>query len=269
MKIRKFSDEKIQLLIIQGSPRSKDSCANQDSKSSNIIDSVIDKWSPFIDFDIIDLSVGKKPRIQPCKGCISTSGGMHCHWKCSCFGKNMETPDLMYEDDIYDRLEKCDAFLVVTPIHWYSVTSQVKALFDRLVCANQTITKDQAEEIFGKGNIKDSELTSRAEMSENHKHLLKNHLEGKIASFFAHGDDGGMDYDGNPPYTGDKSWDIRNSVMPLVHQCRYSGIECPDDLVEAIYVDKDKKYSESNVLINPELISRIDKLIEKILLKFN
>ena len=84
----------------------------------------------------------------------------------------------MYEADIYTKLEQCDGFLVITPIHWYSVSTQVKAMFDRLVCANQTITKDQAEEIFGKGNIKKSELVGSAELSGQYKHLLKNHLEG-------------------------------------------------------------------------------------------
>jgi multimeric flavodoxin WrbA len=193
--------------------------------------------------------------------------GIKIH-NCSCYSKSSETkPDLMYESDIYDKLEECDGFLVITPIHWYSVSSQVKAMFDRLVCANQTITKNQALEIFGEGNIKNSELTGRAELSGEYKHLLKNHLEGKWAAFYAQGDDGANDYNGNQPDTGDKMWDVKNVVMPLVYQCRYSGMNAPDDLVESFYTNKGIDYYQSNLDMNenPEFISKADLLIEKLI----
>lgn len=267
MNIRKLGDYRPKVLIFNGSPRSLKSCANQSSKTQKLVDWTIDKWMPFIDFEYIDLSVGKV-NIQPCKGCVSTSNGFHCHFSCSCFEKGSKNfPDLMYEADIYRKLEECDAFVIVSPIHWYSVSTQVKAMFDRLVCVNQTLTKEQAEEIFGKGNIKNSEITGKTELQEKYKHLLKNHLEGKWAAFFVHGDDGANDYDGRPPYTGDKEWDVRNSVMPLVHQVRYSGINCPDDLVEAFYVNKKKPYYQANLDFEEtnEFFERMDSLIERLL----
>jgi multimeric flavodoxin WrbA len=265
MIIRKLGDTKPKVLLFQGSPRKEKSCSNQTSKSEKICKYILDKWSPFVNFEYVDLSVGPIT-VQPCKGCVSTSNGMHCHWKCSCYIKNSKhTPDLMYEADIYDKLEQCDAFLVVSPVHWYSVSTQVKAMFDRLVCANLTITKDQAIEIFGDGNIKTADMTGQAELEGKYKHLLKNHLEGKVASFYVHGDDGANDYDGNQPYTGDLSWDVRNSVMPLVYQCRYSGIDCPDDLVEAFYINKGLDYYEANLQPNQELFDRADNLMERIM----
>jgi multimeric flavodoxin WrbA len=267
MQIRKFTDRKPHILIFQGSPRRLNSCANQIPKSQIVAEYILEKWMPFADFEFIDLSVGKV-NIQPCKGCISTSNGMHCHWKCTCFSKgNIDKPDLMYEADIYDKLEKCDGFLIITPIHWYSVSTQVKAMFDRLVCANQTITKDQALKIFGKGNIKNSELTGRAELSKQYNHLLKNQLEGKWAAFYAHGDDGANDYDGNQPEIGDKFWDVKNAVMPLVYQCRYSGINCPDDLVESFYINKGKEYYKANIDMPStfEFFQKADVLIEKLI----
>lgn len=265
MIIRKLSDKKPHILVFQGSPRREDSCANMESKSHKVVEYLVDKWSPFVDFEVIDLSVGKV-NIQPCKGCVSSANGMHCHWKCSCYMKGDENkPDLMYEANIYDKLEECDGFLIVSPIHWYSVSSQVKAMFDRLVCANLTITVEEALQIFGKGNIKNSELTGRAELSGEYKHLLRNHLQGKLAAFYVHGDDGANDYNGNPPDTSDKNWDVRNSVMPLVYQCRYSGINSPDDLVEAFYVNKGIDYYQSNLEINPEMFQRMDSLIEKMI----
>lgn len=265
MIIRKISDTKPNILVFQGSPRSEDSCANQTPKSAKVIDWVVEKYSPFIDFDVIDLSV-RKTIIQPCKGCVSTSNGFHCHWKCTCFKKGSEEyPDLMYEADIYDKLEQCDGFLVVSPIHWYSVSSQVKAMFDRLVCANLTITKEEALKLFGEGNIKTADLTGQAELSERYKSMLRNHLEGKFAAFYVHGDDGAADYDGNQPNIGDKMWDVRNSVMPIVYQCRYSGMISPDELVEAFYVNKGIKYYQSNMTENAEMYERMDRLVDRML----
>ena len=185
--------QKKKVLLFQGSPRSEESCAGQESKSEKLINYVLEYWSEVFDFEVINLAV-KDVTISPCKGCVSTSNGMHCHWKCSCYAKGMEIPDLIYEEDVYDKLENCDAFVVVSPINWYSVSTQVKALFDRLVCANLTITKDQADQIFGEKNIKNAELTGRAEISGKYKNLLKNHLAGKFAAFYVHGDDGASDY---------------------------------------------------------------------------
>jgi len=266
MIIRKLTDKKPNILIFQGSPRKEDSCANQTSKSEKLIKYLYDKWSNFAKIEVIDLGIGDVV-VQPCKGCVSTANGMHCHWKCSCYSLNSENKkDLMYEAFIYDRLENCDGFLVISPIHWYSVSSQVKAMFDRLVCANQTITKEQSLEIFGKGNTKDSKLTGRAELSGKWRHLLKNHLEGKWASFIVHGDDGANDYEGQtPPYTNDTMWNIQNSVMPLVYQCRYSGMNCPDDLVESIYINKGIPYYQGNKSPLDELHSIGDKVFERLL----
>jgi multimeric flavodoxin WrbA/intein/homing endonuclease len=192
--------------------------------------------------------------------------GIKIH-NCSCYSKESKIPDLMYEADVYDKLEKCDGFIIITPIHWYSVSTQVKAMFDRLVCANQTITKEQALEIFGQGNIKNSTLTGEAELSGEFKHLLKNHLEGKWAGFYAHGDDGANDYDGNQPETGDKSWDVKNAVLPLVYQCRYSGINSPDDLIESFYINKGIDYYQANLDFDKstEFLKRADSLIERMI----
>ena len=267
MIIRKLGDRKPKIVIFNGSPRRLKSCANQTSKTQKLVEYAIEKYLPFVDFDVIDLSVGKV-NIQPCKGCISTANGFHCHFPCSCYAKGSKVQtDLMYEADIYKKLEECDGFIVVSPIHWYSVSTQVKAMFDRLVCANQTITQEQAVEIFGSGNAKKAELTGNAEIYGQYKHLLKNHLKGKWAAFYVHGDDGANDYDGNPPHTGDKMWDVKNSVMPLVYQCRYSEINCPDDLVEAFYINQGKSYYQANLDMptESEFFIKMDNLMEKLL----
>ena len=137
MIIRKLGDKKPKVVLFQGSPRDKETCPNMDSKTHTIVEYMVENWSPFINFKVIDLSVNqyKKPIIQPCKGCVSTAGGYHCHFPCSCYNKgDQKLPDLMHELDVYKHLQESDAFIVVSPIHWHSLSAQIKTMFDRLVC---------------------------------------------------------------------------------------------------------------------------------------
>ena len=141
-------------------------------------------------------------------------------------------------------------------------------MFDRLVCVNQTITTEQAIELFGKGNIKDSSITGNTELTNKSRHLLKNHLAGKVGSFYCHGDNGASDYKGEEkPYTGEEMWDMKNAIMPLVFQCRYSEIEVPDQLIECFYINEGKEYYQANIDFEktPEFIERADNLVERLL----
>lgn len=243
------------ILIIQGSPRNINSCPNMWSKTKRVIKYTIKNF-PYKDnvkFDYLDLSLdGVKPTIQPCKACYSTAGGYHCHWPCSCYAKGQD--DLMYENNVYDKFKKCDGFILYTPVNWYSVPSQVKAMFDRLVCANLTLDEEFIEKKIGVDNIKNSKYTRP--LSESHKYdkYLKNHLEGKYAAFFIHGDGGADDYyDREKPksfITSEKLDKVistpKFAIMPIVNQCRYSGINVPNDLIETSIEGKDKTYSENN-----------------------
>lgn len=276
MIVRKLGDKKPKVLVFQGSPRDKDTCPNMDSKSHNIVEHMTTKWSPFIDFDIIDLAVNqsKKSTIQPCKGCISTAGGYHCHFPCSCYFKNDETkPDLMKDLNVYELLQECDAFIIVSPIHWHALTAQVKTLFDRLVCTNQTLAVEDAKNLMGPDNIKNSDITGRYSKSGKYENLLRNHLEGKFAGFYVHGDDGAKDYTKNElpesydilsdPFSGDP----KATVIPYILQMKYSGVFVPDDLVEAFYINKDVDYYTANKTYSKEkeFIERADNLIENLL----
>jgi multimeric flavodoxin WrbA len=277
MKVRKLSGIKPKVLIFQGSPRDKDTCPNMDSKTHKVIEYIINKWSPFINFKVIDLSVNqsKKPIIQPCKGCVSTAGGFHCHFKCSCYFKgNKKQPDLLQELDVYTLLQECDAFIVFSPIHWYSLSSQVKTLFDRLVCINQTLTIDDAKKIMGADNIKNSEVTGAFAKSGKYDDMLRNHLEGKYAGFYVHGDDGADDYEGkempesyNDVIHDNFSIDPKSVVMPFVMQMKYSGVFVPDDLIQTFYINKGVDYYTANKTFdkNKEFFDRAESLIENLL----
>lgn len=276
MKIRKLSDKKWKILLFQGSSRDKDTCPGMISKTQKIVDYVIDKWSPFIDFDFVDLAVNHSKRsiIQPCKGCVSTSS-YHCHWKCSCFKQNdLKRPDLLHDEDVYGRLEKNDGFLIFSPIHWHAPTTQVKALFDRLVCANMTLTTTDALSVLGKGNLKNAEITGQKSLDGEYDHLLKNHLEGKVAGFYIHGDMGANEYtETDSPEAFNKKeenkWfgDAKSTIMPIVMQCKYSGIEAPNNLIQAFYTNKGEAYYKANLDFeeNDEFIKKADELIENLL----
>lgn len=277
MKVRKLGDYKPKVLIFQGSPRDKDTCPNMESKTHKVVEYIKSKWSTFVNFHEIDLSVNqnKRPTIQPCKGCISTAGGYHCHFACSCYFKgDSKKPDLLKELDVYDLLQECDAFIVVSPIHWHSLSSQVKLLFDRLVCINQTLTVEDAKKLMGKDNIKNSEVTGKFSRSGKYDDMLRNHLEGKVAGFYVHGDDGADDYEGKefPESYQDVLDDgfgknPKNVVMPFVMQLKYSGVFVPDELVEAFYINKNVNYYVANKNFNKEqeFFDRADSLIDNLL----
>lgn len=263
--------EKIKILVVQGSPRTKKSCSGGDSKTEYLMKQAIKSLDKNVDVDVLDLSLtDDEPKVQPCKGCIGTANGFQCHWPCSCYGKDDKTcPDLMHDENVYDRIKKADGFAVFTPIHWYAVSSQVKAMFDRLVCANLTLTVEAAKAIT-KDDIKNPKKNIELEKSGEYSALLKNHLEGKIGAFFIHGNDGANDYKGRrfPLAMSDTKHDItpKESVMPIVLQCRYSGIFVPDHLIEAIVFGYNEPYSLSNDKIdsNEKAIKSSIKLLNNL-----
>lgn len=263
-------EDQVRIVVIQGSARHEDSCPDQWGKTRRLVQRAIEDPPEGVEFDVIDLAVkGDGNIVQPCKSCVSTSGGFHCHWACSCYSKNSrDLPDFMHNENIYDRLQKADGFVVFTPINWYGPSSVVKSFFDRLVCANLTLTVEDAARLTG-DDIKNSEKTRALEKGGKHGHLLKNHLEGKFAAFFAHGDDGGADYREvgtpearNSPAMPDSYKDklVRtearasegpvngpeHAVLPLVWQCRYSGINVPDDLVGGMHINRGFSYASGN-----------------------
>ena len=249
----KENNATVNIVAFQGSPRTKESCSGGDSKTSFLLNKAIQELTNDVKVTLIDLKVmDTDPQVRPCKGCIGTSNGFHCHYPCSCFDKNDGTNDLMHEKDVYKKLEKADGFVVFTPVHWYGPSSQVKALFDRLVCTNLTLTREDAKKIYGK-DIKDPKKTIEAEQSGKYRDLLKNHYEGKVAAFFIHGDDGADDYSNRrkPLSMADmKNQDYispKEAIMPIVNQCRYSGIFVPENCIEGVVFGYKEKYSQNNI----------------------
>jgi multimeric flavodoxin WrbA len=91
-----------------------------------------------IETDVLDLSLmtsDYRRHIHPCKGCVSTAMPL-CHWPCSCYPNHAlgQTGDWMAE--IYERWVSAHGVLLLTPVYWYQVTSPLKLMMDRLVCAD-------------------------------------------------------------------------------------------------------------------------------------
>lgn len=278
MKTFKEYKKNINIVAIQGSPRNKNCCPAFVSKSQRLLESAI-KDREGINFTIIDLSVKCDGVIvQPCKGCISTAGGYHCHFPCSCFSKGNKTePDLMHEEDVYEKLEKCDGFVVFTPINWDAPSSVVKSFFDRLVCANLTLDIKDAKKILGEDNLKNSKITRELAKNGKHDDLLKNHLEGKYAAFFCQGDNGADDYNDKSKipesyleYTKGKTirTDAKECIKPIVKQLVYSGVFVKDDCVDGIISGFGTDYPTNDDKLSKALFERsrlvVDNLIKHI-----
>jgi multimeric flavodoxin WrbA len=179
----------------------------------------------------------------------------------------------MHDLDIYKLLQECDAFIIISPVHWFSLTSQVKSFFDRLVCVNQTLAVDDAKNLMGPKNIKNSEITGKLSKSGKYENMLRNHLDGKVAAFYVHGDDGANDYTKNKlpesydvisdPFTIDP----KSAVLPYIMQMKYSGVFVPDNLVQAFHVNKGLDYYTANKTFDKqkEFKERADVLIENLL----
>lgn len=264
LNFSEFAREKAKksVVLVVGSARSPDCCPDEKSKTHRVADFLKETFSGEVRFEVVDLSVKcDGVNVQPCKGCVSTSS-FHCHWPCDCYSKKSDPKDLMHQQDVYRKLEECDGFFVLTPINWSSCSSVVKSFFDRLVCASLTITAEEAVEIFGEGEVKDSAKTREAEKSGKYNGMLKNHLEGKRAGFFAHGNEGGADYrefarnktkllpvipDSMVDYeeTHGKE-DVSRLLDPLVRQCVYSGVRVDDCCVRVVTYGFGESYGEAN-----------------------
>jgi multimeric flavodoxin WrbA len=251
-QVKQAQNKNKKIVIFSGSARAKNNCPGQDGKTLELAKIAAASFPENFDVELIDLAIRDDGvTIQPCKACISTAGGYHCHFPCSCYGKSKKEDlikDLMYEEDIYQKLLESNAFMIFSPINWYAVSTQVKAMFDRLVCISGTLPAEFAMKEMGK----DPEKTIPASRDGIYDKQLKNWFEGKYAAFFVHGDDGADDWKRLPiPDSFDRDYDKiandpKRAIMPIVATCRYSGIFVPDDLIVGMQINKKISYAEAN-----------------------
>lgn len=255
---RPLSERPFRVLILSGSDRRQYNCPGVDSKSRSLMLRLAERLPQEWEIDYEDLgNVYGRARIQSCNACVSTSMAL-CVWPCNCYEKgNKDEPDLMWDLDLYARLDLADAWAVLGPVNWYAPTSNLKLMFDRLVCMNGG---NPREELI---DHKDPEKAMHLEHAPEWEELSVNHLEGRTAGFFCYGDGGGdeLDASGRPKNLRHPEWfdpqeepfaDMRQTYAPLVWQCRYSGIEVPDDLWRYTEFGRGRKYSDNQAEHMPE-----------------
>lgn len=104
-------------------------------------------------------------------------------------------------------------------------------------------------------HVRNTLLAQALERSPQWQELTRNHLEGRTAAFFCYGGQGGADFDetGRPRILQHKAWfdparepfrEERNAYQGLVWQCRYSGVEVPDELWRHADIGVGKRYAD-------------------------
>ena len=137
---QKSSDAKSRILLINGSMRSDQSCPGEISKTWRLVEvarKVIERERSF-EAEVLDLSLLTSQygrQILPCKACVSTAQPL-CHWPCSCYPNHAEGQVNDWMNDIYPMWAAAHGVMIVTPVNWYQAPSGLKAMIDRLVCAN-------------------------------------------------------------------------------------------------------------------------------------
>jgi multimeric flavodoxin WrbA len=171
------------ILLINCSSRSEHTCPGEMSKSYRLLEIAREVFAaaPNVAIEVLDLSrlaseYGR--RIHPCKACFSTAAAL-CHWPCSCYPNHSlgQTQDWMNE--IYPMWVAAHGVMIITPVNWYQVSSPLKLMMDRLVCAdggNPDPTRTQG---------KNAELAKRIELEGWD---YPRHLEGRLFSVVVHGD---------------------------------------------------------------------------------
>jgi multimeric flavodoxin WrbA len=171
------------ILLVNCSSRSEHICPGEMSKSWRLAELAREVFAaePNVEVETLDLSrlaseYGRN--IHPCKACFSTAPAL-CHWPCSCYPNYSlgQTQDWM--NDIYPMWTSAHGIMIVTPVNWYQVTSPLKLMMDRLVCAD--------------GGNPDPTLThgkdaKKAKEIELEGWNYPKHLAGRLFAVVVHGD---------------------------------------------------------------------------------
>jgi multimeric flavodoxin WrbA len=127
------------VLVINGSPRNDGSCPGEMSKSFRLSKIAIQTLREHgMETELLDLSMLTSDydrHIHPCKGCVSTAMPL-CHWPCSCYPNHELNQVNDWMAQIYEQWVSAHGVLLVTPTHWYTMSSPLKLMIDRLVCAD-------------------------------------------------------------------------------------------------------------------------------------
>ena len=175
-------DAPCRVLVVNGSSRSEHTCPGEMSKTWRLLEiACVALKEQDIAVQVLDLSrlaseFGRE--IHPCKACFSTSPAL-CHWPCSCYPNYALGQVHDWMNEIYPMWVEAHGVMIITPVNWYQVSSPLKLMMDRLVCAD--------------GGNPDPTLThgkhaDEAKAVEMAGWNYPKHLEGRVFSVVVHGD---------------------------------------------------------------------------------
>ncbi|MGE4250135.1 MAG: flavodoxin family protein [Parvibaculaceae bacterium] len=176
------------ILIINGSMRSDQTCPGEVSKSWRLVTmarKVIEAKRGFA-VEVLDLSrlASEYGRvIHPCKACVSTAMPL-CHWPCSCYPNHAVGQVNDWMNEIYPMWVEAHGIMIVTPVNWYQAPAGLKAMIDRLVCA------DGGNPDPTSTHGKDAAAAKTLELAG---WPYPRHLSGRLFSVVVHGDTSGAE----------------------------------------------------------------------------
>jgi multimeric flavodoxin WrbA len=168
------------ILLVNGSSRSEHTCPGEMSKSFRLVEiaraALAGAETELLDLSRLASEYGRA--IHPCKACFSTAAAL-CHWPCSCYPNHSLGQIHDWMNDIYPMWVAAHGLLIVTPVNWYHVSSPLKLMIDRLVCADggnpdPTLTHG-----------KDAAKAKAVELAGWH---YPRHLAGRFFAVVVHGD---------------------------------------------------------------------------------
>ena len=111
-------DRPFRVLLIAGSDRRQYDCPGIDSKARALMFQMADRLPQDWEIDLEDLgNVWNREQIRSCNACVSTSAAL-CVWPCNCYEKgSWNQPDLMWNLDLYARLDLADAWAIIGPVN--------------------------------------------------------------------------------------------------------------------------------------------------------
>jgi multimeric flavodoxin WrbA len=175
--------ERPRILLINGSSRSEHTCPGEMSKSfrlMQIVRAVLDAGGSVAvdELDLSRLASEYGRHIHPCKACFSTAAPL-CHWPCSCYPNYGlgQTQDWM--NDIYPMWVAAHGVMIIAPVNWFQVSSPIKLMMDRLVCA------DGGNPDPTRTHGKDAALAKQIELEG---WSYEQHLKGRLFAVVVHGD---------------------------------------------------------------------------------
>ena len=173
----------LRILLINCASRSEHTCPGEMSKSYRLLKLAEETFALASNthvhvLDLSRLASEYGRTIYPCKACFSTAAPL-CHWPCSCYPNYSlgQTHDWM--NAIYPLWVAAHAVMLVTPVNWFQVSSPLKLMMDRLVCA------DGGNPDPTRTHGKDAQAAKEIELGG---WSYPQHLKGRLFACVVHGD---------------------------------------------------------------------------------